>query len=678
MGTSFFDLKRGLKRLGVDCKISQAVKQKDVFEEITYPFITQIYNETGIHYITVFEKKRNKLIVGDSSKNRQLSISISKFLKKWIPYVLEMDFKRSNIVYQIEQKAKEISIWKIMNSLKLQLFLSLCLSIIVYVASVIIANIYTLYFNILIPQNLGELALQLMFIYILINFFSFSLTFINNFIYNSMSKKIDEKIIGKYFNGLLNKPNMAIESYEIGELLTNLSNVILIRQRFLTYLQLLPISVLTITGSFYLLYLSDEKLSFFVILLVIVLSLIIYLSDSHYEKLSKELIETGQDFNDSVIDTFTNVSIIKQLGLEKEFGNRGKKKLTNYIISRTKMLNFDSILNQIKSFVLSSFNIILFSTGVYLITLNQLSSGVLLTFNALLAYVTNPILNLANLQSVLVQGKVAQEKLYNILESQIVLYGNKSLVIENDDIFINFDLVSYDYDSNSKILKDISINICGNNIALSGTNGVGKSTTTKETVRCNVIQKQEIGTFTERITKEIPVENGLLQWQKANCALLIVMERYGKNGNISFSLMDQPLSEKGAIATTWAHDHHNLMVMGNTIEDILLAQNELLAMQGGYLVASDQQVMATCPLPIGGILSQAPIEQLGASLQKVRQAMQALGYQNMNEIMSFSTLSLPVSPAIKVTDFGMMDTKSQRFYPLVFPEDGVLLHENTH
>ena len=99
--------------------------------------------------------------------------------------------------------------------------------------------------------------------------------------------------------------------------------------------------------------------------------------------------------------------------------------------------------------------------------------------------------------------------------------------------------------------------------------------------------------------------------------------------------MDQPLSEKGAIATTWAHDHHNLMVMGNTIEDILLAQNELLAMQGGYLVASDQQVMATCPLPIGGILSQAPIEQLGASLQKVRQAMQALGYQNMNEIMSF-------------------------------------------
>lgn len=205
-----------------------------------------------------------------------------------------------------------------------------------------------------------------------------------------------------------------------------------------------------------------------------------------------------------------------------------------------------------------------------------------------------------------------------------------------------------------------------------------KVKTNQPSVRCNVIQKQEIGTFTERITKEIPVENGVLQWQKANCALLLVMERYGKNGNISYSLMDQPITENGAIATTWAHDHHNVMVMGSSIEAIVKAQNELVAMQGGYIVVSDETVTGRCPLPIGGILSQAPIEELGADLEKVRQSMQQLGYKNMNEIMSFSTLSLPVSPAIKVTDKGMMNTKTQEFYPLVFPEDGVLLNETTY
>lgn len=205
-----------------------------------------------------------------------------------------------------------------------------------------------------------------------------------------------------------------------------------------------------------------------------------------------------------------------------------------------------------------------------------------------------------------------------------------------------------------------------------------KVATNKEYVRCNVIQKQEVGTFTERITKEIPVKDGILQWQEVNCALLIVMERYGKNGNISISLMDKPITEKGAIATTWAHDHHNVMVMGNNVEDIVTAQNELITIQGGYIVVSKGVITGKCPLPIGGILSQAPIEELGSDLQKVRASMQALGYKNMNEIMSFSTLSLPVSPAIKVTDMGMMNTKTQEFYPLIFPEDGVLLNEDSH
>ncbi|MGC6767441.1 adenine deaminase C-terminal domain-containing protein [Enterococcus sp. LJL51] len=196
--------------------------------------------------------------------------------------------------------------------------------------------------------------------------------------------------------------------------------------------------------------------------------------------------------------------------------------------------------------------------------------------------------------------------------------------------------------------------------------------TEKSSVRCNVIQKQEIGTFTERITKELPIKDGFLDWENSDCALLVVMERYGKNGNIAYALMEEPIKENGSIGTTWAHDHHNVMVMGTTSEALLKAQHELLAMQGGYVVVGEQETLAVCPLPIGGILSQAPIEELGTALQNVRQAMQQLGYKNMNEIMSFSTLSLPVSPAIKMTDKGMMNTRTQEFYPLVFPEDGVI------
>ena len=91
-----------------------------------------------------------------------------------------------------------------------------------------------------------------------------------------------------------------------------------------------------------------------------------------------------------------------------------------------------------------------------------------------------------------------------------------------------------------------------------------------------------------------------------------------------------------------------------------MAQNKLIEIQGGYLTVQNKQVVSCCPLLIGGVISDAPIQVIGQQLGEVRQGMIDLGYRNSNEIMSFSTLSLPVSPAIKITDKGMFDVRTQR------------------
>ncbi|WP_053368170.1 adenine deaminase C-terminal domain-containing protein [Bacillus sp. FJAT-27245] len=181
----------------------------------------------------------------------------------------------------------------------------------------------------------------------------------------------------------------------------------------------------------------------------------------------------------------------------------------------------------------------------------------------------------------------------------------------------------------------------------------------------NVIRISEVGTFTEHVQREVSVVDGFLDWESSGLALIVVMERYGKTGDIAYGFVEKALSEKGAVATTWAHDHHNLMVMGTSAEDILAAQKRVLDMQGGYAVVKAGKVQAACPLPVGGIISDAPIQEVGAQLKEVRQAMIKLGYRNTNEIMSFSTLSLPVSPVIKITDKGMMNVRSQMIIPLV-------------
>ncbi|MCM3694329.1 adenine deaminase C-terminal domain-containing protein [Neobacillus niacini] len=181
----------------------------------------------------------------------------------------------------------------------------------------------------------------------------------------------------------------------------------------------------------------------------------------------------------------------------------------------------------------------------------------------------------------------------------------------------------------------------------------------------NVIQISDVGTFTEHVQREVTIADGFLDWENSGLALIVVMERYGKTGNIAYGFVDKALYEKGAVATTWAHDHHNLMVMGTSSEDIIAAQKQLLEIKGGYVVTQVGKVHAICPLPVGGIISDAPIQELGAQLKEVRQAMRRLGYRNSNEIMSFSTLSLPVSPAIKITDKGMMNVRSQMMIPLI-------------
>lgn len=184
-------------------------------------------------------------------------------------------------------------------------------------------------------------------------------------------------------------------------------------------------------------------------------------------------------------------------------------------------------------------------------------------------------------------------------------------------------------------------------------------------VLCNVMEVQPHSTFTKHIQMKLPVKDGYVDYQSAGLCLLTVFERYNKNGHIAHAFVKNTLKMKGAIATSWAHDHHNIMVLGNCVEDMIVAQHQLLKQQGGYLVVENQQIQANALLNVGGIISDQPLAQLSHDLCLVRDAMEKLGYEHDNVIMSLSTLSLPVSPELKMTDYGMMDTYHQKMIPLM-------------
>lgn len=184
-------------------------------------------------------------------------------------------------------------------------------------------------------------------------------------------------------------------------------------------------------------------------------------------------------------------------------------------------------------------------------------------------------------------------------------------------------------------------------------------------VLVHVIEIQKFGNFTAKSVRELDVRNGVICWEEAGLCLAVLYERYGKNGNISYALIDGTFKKKGAAATTWSHDSHNLFVLGNSQEDMMIAQNRVLDLQGAYVVAYDGKIQAEAELKIGGILSDRPVEVLAEQLHQVRMGMRTLGYENNNEIMSMSTLALTVSPELKLTDYGLLDVKTQTVLPLV-------------
>lgn len=187
-------------------------------------------------------------------------------------------------------------------------------------------------------------------------------------------------------------------------------------------------------------------------------------------------------------------------------------------------------------------------------------------------------------------------------------------------------------------------------------------------VKCRVIKIQDGSTFTDEIIGEVAVKDGYLQWENSEYCLMAVIERYGKNQNIGFGLAAGDTIKKGAVAASYAHDHHNIIVVGKNTRDIVCVVNSIIDSQGGYCAALHGKMLAKIDLPIGGILSDKNMKSIGKELKEVTDAMRYLGYKHYNPIMSFSTNSLPVSPLLKITDKGLIKLNENRIVDIFVEE----------
>jgi adenine deaminase len=147
-------------------------------------------------------------------------------------------------------------------------------------------------------------------------------------------------------------------------------------------------------------------------------------------------------------------------------------------------------------------------------------------------------------------------------------------------------------------------------------------------------------------------------------AKLVCVERHGRGGTIGMGLVTGFGLREGALASTVAHDHHNLMAVGTRDDDILAACRRLAEIDGGFVVVAAGRVRSELPLPIGGLVTHRPLGEVRALLDTLEAAARALGVGIPSPFMTLSFLGLAVIPELRLTDRGLVDAAAGRLVPL--------------
>jgi len=162
--------------------------------------------------------------------------------------------------------------------------------------------------------------------------------------------------------------------------------------------------------------------------------------------------------------------------------------------------------------------------------------------------------------------------------------------------------------------------------------------------------------LTDRLSLEVSISDGAFVADIERDILKVaVLGRHSDHGSIGHGFVNGFGITRGAIASSIGHDSHNVCVIGCNDADMATAVNRLITLRGGFAAAVDGQVTAELALPIAGLMSDRPFEEVEQGLRRLRAAVAAMGTTLHEPFLQMAFLALPVIPHLKITDKGLVD-----------------------
>ena len=183
------------------------------------------------------------------------------------------------------------------------------------------------------------------------------------------------------------------------------------------------------------------------------------------------------------------------------------------------------------------------------------------------------------------------------------------------------------------------------------------------TVRAIEVIPAKVGSIERHIT--LQAKNGYLESDPSQDVLkTVVFERHHKTGTKGFGFVKGFGITNGAMASTVAHDAHNLLVIGTNDADMALAANTLIQCGGGMVAVQAGKVLGVVPLPIAGLMNDKPLEEMSQMVENLEQAWAKIGCTMPSPFMTMALIALACLPELRLTNRGLVDCTTFQFVPL--------------
>ncbi|WP_409069205.1 adenine deaminase [Clostridium sp. FAM 1755] len=249
------------------------------------------------------------------------------------------------------------------------------------------------------------------------------------------------------------------------------------------------------------------------------------------------------------------------------------------------------------------------------------------------------------------------EDLKDVKITKVIIDGN---LVAKDGV-LTTSIAKYDYPEDAMHSMHIKDKITPDSFNIMAPN--------KEKITTRVIEiiPERVGTYERHI--ELKVKDDKVQCDSSKDVLkAVVFERHHETGKAGYGFVKGFGIKRGAMAATVAHDAHNLLVIGTNDEDMALAANTLIECGGGMVAIQDGKVLGLVPLPIAGLMSNKPLEEMAEMVEKLDSAWKEIGCDIVSPFMTMALIPLACLPELRLTNRGLVDCNKFEFVSLFVEE----------